>query len=180
MSSKQYLARGHLAPMADFVYAAQQRATFYYANTAPQWQSFNTGNWGKLEAAVRALAAAKKATLTVYTGTHGSFRFGEEEVFLAADKSGNRSIPVPLVFWKVVHDEDGGQAVAFVGLNDPKADPADNPARSICRPDVCPDIRWASFKGDAESGLMYCCAVDDLTRTVKTLPPIGTVSLLVD
>lgn len=33
-----YIARGHLAAKADFLYASQQRATFYYVNVAPQWQ----------------------------------------------------------------------------------------------------------------------------------------------
>lgn len=44
-----YLARGHLAARADFVYSTHQRATFWYINTAPQWQTFNSGNWKVLE-----------------------------------------------------------------------------------------------------------------------------------
>lgn len=40
-----FLARGHLAPDGDFIDAASQDATYYYFNTAPQWQSFNGGNW---------------------------------------------------------------------------------------------------------------------------------------
>ena len=48
-----YLARGHLAARADFVYSSQQRATFWYVNVAPQWQTFNGGNWNTLEDNVR-------------------------------------------------------------------------------------------------------------------------------
>jgi DNA/RNA endonuclease G (NUC1) len=44
-----YLARGHLAARSDFVYSTHQRATFWFINTAPQWQTFNSGNWKVLE-----------------------------------------------------------------------------------------------------------------------------------
>ncbi|XP_059478930.1 uncharacterized protein LOC132198744 isoform X2 [Neocloeon triangulifer] len=44
-----YLARGHLAARADFVFSSHQRATFWYVNVAPQWQTFNGGNWNTLE-----------------------------------------------------------------------------------------------------------------------------------
>lgn len=40
-----FLARGHLAPDGDFIDAASQDASYYYLNMAPQWQSFNGGNW---------------------------------------------------------------------------------------------------------------------------------------
>ena len=40
-----FLARGHLAPDGDFIDAASQDASYYYLDMAPQWQSFNGGNW---------------------------------------------------------------------------------------------------------------------------------------
>lgn len=40
-----YLARGHLAPDGDFIDAASQDASYYFMNTAPQFQVFNNGNW---------------------------------------------------------------------------------------------------------------------------------------
>ncbi len=45
LDKKDYMARGHLAPDADFVYESFQDATYYYFNAAPQWQSINNGNW---------------------------------------------------------------------------------------------------------------------------------------
>ena len=51
-----YLARGHLAPNADFMTYAWQDATFTFIDVAPQWQSFNAGNWLDLENGVRYLA----------------------------------------------------------------------------------------------------------------------------
>lgn len=44
-----FLARGHLAARSDFIYIAHQRATYNFLNVAPQWQSFNGGNWAILE-----------------------------------------------------------------------------------------------------------------------------------
>ena len=44
-----YLAKGHLSPDAGFVYDVMQDATYYFLNVAPQFQSFNNGNWKSLE-----------------------------------------------------------------------------------------------------------------------------------
>ena len=44
-NTEYYLARGHLAPDGDFIDAASQDATYYFMNTAPQFQTFNNGNW---------------------------------------------------------------------------------------------------------------------------------------
>ncbi|KAE8750252.1 hypothetical protein FOCC_FOCC003060, partial [Frankliniella occidentalis] len=52
-SSSYFLARGHLSAKADYILDAQQRATFYYINVAPQWQTFNAKNWENLEDSVR-------------------------------------------------------------------------------------------------------------------------------
>lgn len=43
--SQHYLAKGHLAPDADFVLEAEQDATYLYGNAVPQWQAINNGNW---------------------------------------------------------------------------------------------------------------------------------------
>ena len=56
-STSTYLARGHLSPDADFVWDALQNATYYFINAAPQFQSFNNGNWKALEGAVRDYAS---------------------------------------------------------------------------------------------------------------------------
>lgn len=43
--TQYFLSRGHLAPNGDFIDADSQRASFYFMNAAPQFQTFNGGNW---------------------------------------------------------------------------------------------------------------------------------------
>lgn len=43
--SQIFLSRGHMAPDGDFIDAGSQDATYYFLNTAPQWQNFNGANW---------------------------------------------------------------------------------------------------------------------------------------
>lgn len=54
---------------SDNLHGAAQISTFWHSNAAPQWQTFNGGNWNALENAVRKLAAAKQTDLICYTGT---------------------------------------------------------------------------------------------------------------
>lgn len=50
---KHGLVRGHLAPAADFVLAAERWATFQLANVVPQPLEHNNGEWKKIENHVR-------------------------------------------------------------------------------------------------------------------------------
>ena len=52
------LPQGHLSPDAGFIYNVEQDATYYFVNVAPQFQSFNNGNWKSLEINTRDLARA--------------------------------------------------------------------------------------------------------------------------
>ena len=40
-----FFSRGHMAPDGDFVDWSSQEASYYFMNAAPQWQTFNGGNW---------------------------------------------------------------------------------------------------------------------------------------
>ena len=51
-----FLAKGHLAPDAGFVYRTEADATYFFINVAPQFQSFNNGHWKALEIATREIA----------------------------------------------------------------------------------------------------------------------------
>ena len=106
-----------------------QDASYYYFNAAPQWQSFNNGNWKAVETAVRKIAARKRISLKVYTGTEGQLRVGKAlaKVSLGAKVAGfetetNDLIPVPLHFWKLIYNPDDNSAIIFIGLNYPNKD----------------------------------------------------------
>jgi hypothetical protein len=45
-----------LIPDSYFTYGTHQRITNWYINTAPQWQSLNTGNWLKMKSSIRTFA----------------------------------------------------------------------------------------------------------------------------
>ena len=55
-SGTNYFAKGHLSPDAAFIEGAEQDATYFFFNVAPQFQSFNNGNWKALEYSTRDLA----------------------------------------------------------------------------------------------------------------------------
>ena len=55
-SGTNYFARGHLSPDAAFIEGPEQDATYYFFNVAPQFQSFNNGNWKALEYVTRKMA----------------------------------------------------------------------------------------------------------------------------
>lgn len=69
LTNDYFLSKGHLVAKSDFLHGAHQMATFWYTNAAPQWQTFNGGNWNTLEINVRAFAARINRDLECYTGT---------------------------------------------------------------------------------------------------------------
>ena len=61
-----FLARGHLAPDAAFIYQIEADATYFYINVAPQYQSFNNQNWRSIETApIEAHKVSEFGTLTI-------------------------------------------------------------------------------------------------------------------
>ena len=175
---------GHLSPDGDFVDSASQDASYYHINAAPQWQSFNNGNWKKLESDVISKADATKADLTIYTGTYGLLTLADtngkqQPIYLAKDANNNNVIPVPKYYWKVVHDPVAKKAVAFVGINNPHLSSV--VAADIFCTDICSQITWASWTTpqDISKGYMFCCSVADLQATISYAPNFGTVGLFI-
>jgi len=173
-STDYFLARGHYAANADFVYGSQHRATFHFVNVSPQWQTFNGGNWEALESSVRAFADKKKLDLVVYTGTYGvatlpNVNGTETELYLYVDSNNNKAIPVPKFYWKAVYDPKSQAGVVFVGINNPYVS---NPQGDylICT-DVCSKISWIQWdQKNIKRGYSYCCEVDDFRSKIKSLP----------
>lgn len=65
-SGDYFFSRGHTTAKADFVLASLQRSTFHIANAAPQWQTFNGGNWNTIEGNLRAYVAKLGRDIKVY------------------------------------------------------------------------------------------------------------------
>jgi hypothetical protein len=180
--NSNFLSRGHYTARADFVYVNQKNATFHFVNAAPQWQTFNAGNWNSLETSVRAYADQNKLTLDVYTGTHGVLTLpdingNEKELYLYVDTNNNTGIPVPKLFWKAVYDPKTQAGTVFVGINNPYESNLQGDYL-ICK-DVCSNITWIQWdQENIQKGYSYCCDVKDFRRTVKTLPDFNVTSLL--
>ncbi|XP_025074329.1 uncharacterized protein LOC112552708 [Pogonomyrmex barbatus] len=172
----QYLSRGHMVAKADFVYGAQQRSTFWYLNTAPQWQTFNGGNWNSLEISVRYFAATYHLDLDVYTGVHGHMTMkdiydNQEPLYLDA-------LSVPKFYWKVIYDPLSKQGTAFVGLNDPFITSITDDIY-LCK-DISEKIEWLIWQPkNITAGISYACSVDDLREAVPTVPLFDVIDILI-
>lgn len=177
--SVQYLARGHMVAKADFVYGSQQKSTFWFVNVAPQWQTFNAGNWRLLEESVRDLASTRQLELDVYTGicdqmTMEDVNGVQQPIYLYLE---NGALFVPKYFWKVVYDPLRKQGTAFVGLNDPFIDSIAN-ITYLCK-DVTKQITWLNWSPtNITAGISYACTVNDLRRKVPEMPYFRVTGLL--
>ncbi|KAF4522179.1 hypothetical protein B566_EDAN007325 [Ephemera danica] len=175
-----YLARGHLVARADFVFSSHQRATFWYVNVAPQWQTFNGGNWNTLEANVRKFTASQDRPIVIYTGTHGTLSFPDASgtmrpLFLHIDeRTGAGKIRVPQYFWKVLYEPQSRRGVAFVAINNPY----EANFTPLCH-DVCASIPWIKWQAKKQKlGFGNCCEVAELRRTITTIPNLNVAGLL--
>lgn len=172
---QKYLAKGHLAPKADFIYGAQQTLTFYYANAVPQWQVFNNGNWLAIERSVRDYASSKQFDLEVYTGTYQvqslPHEFTHERIYLYLS---NGKVPVPRLLWKVLYNRANQTGIALIGGNDPYF----AETTTICR-DISHQCTWVTWnRCNVSSGCGYCCEVNDFRKTVRSLPKFKVTKVL--
>jgi len=163
-----YIARGHLAPNADFMTYAWQDATFTFIDVAPQWQSFNAGNWLDIENGVRYLAE-KIGDLLVWTGTHGILQLADPTgalVDIYLDDEDNEKVPVPKFFWKVIVDSESKRGIAMLGSNNPHAAQAP-PCSNITQ-----EVTWLSYvnTADIEAGPLTACTVEDFAAAVPEFP----------
>lgn len=175
-----YLARGHLTARADYVFSSHQRATFWYVNVAPQWQTFNGGNWNFLESSVRGFTGRQDQDIVIYTGTHGIATLPDvnnvqKPLYLYVDDNNIGKIKVPELFWKVLYEPMTQRGLAFVGINNPYL----TTYTPLCK-NVCDQIDWLSWQPTKQKlGFGYCCDVNELRKTIKTIPKLKVVELLV-
>lgn len=176
ISGNVYLARGHLSAKTDFVFGAAQQATFFFVNVAPQWQTFNAGNWERVEDSVRKFVADENITADCYTGTWGVSTLPdvdgvERELYLGFDENNNGLIPVPKLYYRVVIDRESRKGIVLIGVNNPHADLEQIQREYVICEDIGEQLTWVSWtKDDLKKGYSYACTVEDFTAVVKDLP----------
>ncbi|ALC44359.1 CG14118, partial [Drosophila busckii] len=176
ISKNVYLARGHLSAKTDFVFGAAQQATFFFVNVAPQWQTFNAGNWERIEDSVRKFVATENITVDCYTGTWGVSRLPDfegtpRELYLDFDENNNGLIPVPMLYFRVIIARETREGIVLIGVNNPHASLADIQKDYIICEDIGEELSWISWqKTDLLKGYSYACTVEDFTQVVKDLP----------
>ncbi|KAF4527394.1 hypothetical protein B566_EDAN016137, partial [Ephemera danica] len=158
--SDEFISRGHTTAKSDFVYGVHQRATFWFLNVAPQWQTVNGANWNTLEINTRALADTYPNDLWVWTGTHGvttlpDINGNDAELYIYYENGVTPKLRVPEFFWRVVYDPVSQRGTAFVGMNNPHI----STVTPVC-PDVCDQITWETWNANNQAnGFGYCCEV---------------------
>ncbi|CAF4936066.1 unnamed protein product [Pieris macdunnoughi] len=185
VTSKQFLARGHLLAKSELVFAVGQRATFHFINASPQWQPFNGGNWNNLEQNLRSRVAQAGYHTTVYTGTFGVTQLRNSAghfVDIYLDNTNNRRrVPVPLYFYKVVYDASRRIGTAFIGINNPYYTVSEVRALQFCT-DRCRNnnaFSWLKWQPDRiDMGYSFCCTINDFRRRVPHLPQFQVNGLL--
>lgn len=176
------LVPGQLAPKLDFIYPSHQRSTYWYMNSAPQFQTFKAGNWAALEDSVRKFSTSRRKQLLVYTGTHGVTTLpdadGVQRAIYLSENGPNSKLRVPQHFWKVVIDPYTNRGVAFVGINNPYYIESYSCNFKLCE-NICDKISWINWNADnLTAGFSYCCDVNDLSVYVNEIPDLHVLGLL--
>jgi len=171
--AKNYMARGHLSPEADFIFKDWQESTYYYGNTAPQWQSINNGNWKRLEFAVRELAGRSASLYEIYTGTLGHMSVEGNEVWLAS-KRNKPYIPVPEYFFKIITDVENKRSMAVFCTNNPLLSRVTR-SKILCN-DICDETGWGQNfdqRREADDGVLFCCSPAEFSEILPWAGPRG-------
>lgn len=181
-----FLVRGHLSPKVDFIFGSQQRATFWLINAAPQWQSFNSGNWERIEQGIRQMVADRSMVANIYTGTYGTLTYdnvnGEpSEIYFSRDQFNNSFVPVPKLFYKVVLNLESSLGVALIGVNNPFATIDEIDKDYVICDDVADQLKWIKWdRKNIVKGYTYACEVNKFLNVVTHFPINATnIDLLV-
>ncbi|XP_037940732.1 uncharacterized protein LOC119673507 [Teleopsis dalmanni] len=178
------LTRGHLAAKADFVYASQQRATYILINAAPQWHSFNGGNWEKIESSLRYWVFKQNKYIECWTGVWGVSSLLDinnqyQPLYLDYNSRNNGLIPVPKLFFRVVIEPSTGKGIVFVGVNNPYLSLDDILKDYVLCPDVSDVVTFINWnKRNIKQGYCYACEVAEFAKAVPNLPKFSVNGLL--
>lgn len=180
--SDVFLARGHMAAMTDFIFANEQRATFFFINVAPQFQTFNSLNWVSVEISSRRLASNRGITMDVYTGTFGITTLPDDhsvnhEIFIDFR---NRQVPVPMLYYKILVNRADQSGVVLLGVNNYHLTLQEIQRDYIICNDVSDRIDYVSWsRTNLARGYGYACEVNDFLRRVPHVQGLVVRSLLV-
>lgn len=181
-SGDVYMARGHLAPKADFMYTSWQKATYHYINVQAQWQCFNGGNWVYLENGLRDFVTEKGKDFLVITGSHGVCQLDDvnankREIHLNLERPDLARLPVPRFYWKMVVDESEKLGVVVIGVNNPHLLDSDLESYRLCPPiKDHPLLASVYHPEDVKKGIMYACSVADAQKVIPEIPTDVTVN----
>ncbi|KAL1505974.1 hypothetical protein ABEB36_005415 [Hypothenemus hampei] len=181
----RFINRGHLTSKGDFVYAFQQLATFHYVNSAPQWASFNGGNWNEVEISVRELASTSSKNLEIYTGVYGTMslpnqRHWRKVPLFLHNIQGKKLLPIPQLFWKLIYDRTSDKGIVIVGVNNIYEL---NMTEDVVCLDIGDRISWfnrklQNQKHNIELGYIYACSVNDFCKKTNYCPNLNVNNLL--
>merc|ERR1711860_84514 len=96
-------------------------------------------------------------------------------IFLKNTDNGEKYVPAPLYYWKVLHDPKSNTSAAFIGLNNPHA--TERP-KELCT-NVCSSMKWVDWSTtELDAGYMYCCSVEDARKEFPSMPDLKTKGLI--
>uniref|UniRef100_A0A1Q3FS01 Putative deoxyribonuclease i n=1 Tax=Culex tarsalis TaxID=7177 RepID=A0A1Q3FS01_CULTA len=181
-----FMARGHIAARADFIYGTQQNATFWFLNAAPQWQNFNDGNWLRIEDSARSFVASRNLRVTVYGGTYGvhtqtDANGDQQPIYLDFDPNGIQRLPSPKIYYKILHDEQNKAGIVLIGVNDIHITSMERIRNEymFCE-DIGDKVSWINWdRFNLALGFSYACEVNQFLRKIGHLPQLDIPNLLI-
>lgn len=109
-TKQTFFVPGHYAANSDYNSDIFRQSTFHYFNAAPQWQTFNNGNWkNRVESHIQKLVRNTGDKYQIYSGSYGQLVcpnnpsvpiYLQNEV-VNEDKI-QIAVPIPMVYFKVV------------------------------------------------------------------------------
>ncbi|XP_055623800.1 uncharacterized protein LOC129767188 [Toxorhynchites rutilus septentrionalis] len=186
VSTGVYMARGHIAARADFIYGTQQNATFWFLNAAPQWQNFNDGNWKWIEDSSRRFVATRNIQVTVYGGTFGvqtqiDANGDEQPIYLNFDPTGTQRLPAPKIYYKILHDERNKAGIVLIGVNNVHVDSVYQVQQEyIFCDDIGDKVDWINWRRtNLTLGFSYACEVNPFLKRIGHLKGLDVPNLLI-
>lgn len=82
------------------------------------------------------------------------------------------------MFWKVLHNPNTNQGIAFIGLNNPYQSASEAAADVRCT-NICGQISWLNWQPtNIVKGYSYCCEVNNFRSAFPELPSFTVSGIL--